>query len=218
MALFDWEGLPALEDLSRESLLEYISMIVPGRSGVWSSHGACTCAHALGVASRCCQVCDCLSEQPCHLKCMPASAGADAQARRHLLRQVQDELASDDVLSSEALAGDLRTQALFSEAGGRSGSLRLARVFAAEEEFISLARARAALAARQHDFKLLDTVYSDFMGSNRHVGEEWALPDIMKVDAPHPGKEFVFTNKGDLYISHVWRRDGEPAIPKHCLL
>ena len=69
-----------------------------------------------------------------------------------------------------------------------------------------------ACTGRQFDFKLLDTVYSDFVSSNRHMGKQWGLPEIMDIGAPHPGKEFVYTNKGELYLANVWRRDGEPAF------
>ena len=67
---------------------------------------------------------------------------------------------------------------------------------------------------RQHDFRFLDTVLADFLRTNKHEGKHWTLEELLQIDSSHPGKEFNYLNRNNLWTSTVWRRQGLPKQTK----
>ena len=71
---------------------------------------------------------------------------------------------------------------------------------------------------RQHDFKFLDQVLTDFLRTNYYVDghddKPWILQELMQVESPHPGKFFEYINRNIRWTSTVWRREGLHSYTK----
>ena len=65
---------------------------------------------------------------------------------------------------------------------------------------------------RQHDFKFLDQVLTDFLRTNYHVDghddKPWSLQELFQIESSHPGKFFEYINRNTRWTSTVWRREG----------
>ncbi len=118
-----------------------------------------------------------------------------------------------ELFANMPLAGDVdsQTQLLLAQVHSRLAVQNLARVYASEQWSIEAAQAELDRANRQHDFRLLDTVFADFMASNKRRGEPWSLEQMLQIRSSHPGMDFVYSNKGTEYYSNIWCRDGEFA-------
>ncbi|DBA76179.1 TPA: hypothetical protein ACH3X1_009908 [Trebouxia sp. C0004] len=129
--------------------------------------------------------------------------GADAQALRRMSRVLRTELYADAPLAE---APDSQTQLLL--ACSRIAEQNFARIYSSRQSCIEAAQAELDRANRQHDFSLLDADFADFMISNKRGGEgPWSLEELLKIRCSHPGREFVYKNKGTKYYSNVWCRD-----------
>lgn len=102
---------------------------------------------------------------------------------------------------------DSQTQLLLAQARSRIAEQNFARIYSSRQSCIEAAQAELDRANRQHDFSLLDAVFADFMISNKRRGP-WSLEQLLKIRCSHPGREFVYSNKGTEYYSNVWCRDG----------
>ena len=99
---------------------------------------------------------------------------------------------------------DSQTQLLLAQARSRIAEQNFARIYSARQSCIEAAQAELDRANRQHDFSLLDAVFADFMISNKRRGEgPFSLEQLLKIRCSHPGREFVYSNKGTEHYSNV---------------